>query len=193
VSLNNPSDLDDQLRDTGTEYDDIDFEKNLRQANNRLESTVGRRFIEYKTIEFEDETDVETDWSNLESFDKVVNVNGEGNEIVDDSNYSVDLSTGTISFDQSYVDDNFFEGLVLKLYYVPTAYKDLELYFAQRNIQEMQTIQTTDQVNNTQTDRLNQRIEALIKRINSRNSVSTQSGDNQNRGSEPVRGFTGSP
>lgn len=189
MALNDVQELDEELQDTGGEYTDIDFSRKLRQANNRLSTTVGRQFIEPKEIVFEDETEVNLDFPRLVSFDKVVDMN-DNNEIIDDSNYTVDLDTGKITFDQAYVDDNFYKGLVLKFYYVPESFKDLELYFAQRNIQEMQSIQTTDEVNNTQTDRLNQRIEAVINRINSRNTTGTQRGDNQNVGSQRPRRFS---
>lgn len=188
MALNTPTELENVLDDTGEEYTDAELVPRLRRANNRLSTLVGRRFVEPKEIQFEEETVVSLDFPRLISFDKVVNVSG-GNEVIDDSNYSVDLDNAEITFDQDYVDDNFFEGLVLKFYYIPDSFKDLELYLAQRNIQELQTIQTTDGVNNTQVDRLNQRITAIVNNINSRTSTGTQRGDNTNRGSQAPRRF----
>lgn len=188
MALNTPTELENVLDDTGEEYTDAELVPRLRRANNRLSTLVGKRFIEPKEIEFKEETEVSLDFPRLVSFDKVVNMS-EGNEVIDDSNYSIDLDNAEITFDQSYVDDNFFEGLVLKFYYIPESFKDLELYLAQRNIQELQTIQTTDGVNNTQVDRLNQRITAIVNNINSRNSTGTQRGDNNNRGSQFPRRF----
>lgn len=187
MSLNTQSELKDELRQINVEYSGQDLQRKLRQANNRLVEEVGRRFVEPKVIQFEDETTVDLDFNSLESLDKIVNVNGEGNEIIDASNYTEKLGDGTVDFTQSYVDDEFFEGLRLKFYHVPTVFKDLEVYLAARNILEQQSIQTTDGVNNTQVDRMNQRIEALIRRINSGNSTGVQSGDNTNIGSERPR------
>jgi len=191
VSLNTVGELETELEQVNVEYTGMDLQRKLGQANNRLLEEVGRVFVEPKIIEFEDETKVKSDFNKFESFDKVVNVNGVGNEIVDSSNYTEDLSEGIVDFDQSYVDDNFFEGLTLKLYHVPTSFKDLELQLAKRIILENQTIQTTDSVSNTQYDRANQRIAAIIRRINSKNSTGIQSGDNTNRGSEAPRTYRG--
>lgn len=185
--LNEAEELDDELRSSGSEYNDLDFERKLRQANDRLISMVGRKFVEVKRIQYEDETTVILDFNNLESLDKVVL----NNEIVDPSNYMTNLNEASISFDQSYVDDNFNEGTELKIYHVPGIFKTLELYIAVRNILETETVVTGDEVTNTQTQKLNQRIQAMQRRINSKSTVSVQHGDNQNRGSQPPRNFGG--
>lgn len=183
MSLATEQDLKDELRSSGDEYNDLEFNRYLRQANDRLASMVGRQFIETKQINFEEEQDVKLDFPALDSFDKVENV--ADNEIIDDANYTVDNTTATVTFDQSYVDDSFFEGLVLKFYYVPRVFKQLELYIATRHILEQETVVTGDEITGTQTDRLNQRITGMVNDINSRNTSSVQRGDNQNRGSEP--------
>jgi len=68
----------------------------------------------------------------------------------------------------------------------------LELYLAIRNILETETVVTGDEVTNTQTERLNARIDALRKEINSRNPVGVMHGDNSNRGSQPPTNLGGS-
>lgn len=187
MALNETQDLENELRASGSEYTDLDFNRKLQQANERLTSLVGRRFIERKTIRFEDEQVVDLDFQNLESFDKVYNVSDD--DIVDSSNYTEDLSNGTVDFDQSYVDDNFFEGLTLVFYYTPSSFKTLELDLAKRNILELETVVTGDEVTNTRVQRLNQRITAKVSEINHRNSTGVQRGDSENRGSEDAGGF----
>lgn len=191
--LNDTQELEEELNQVGSgnEYNDLDFDRKLRQAHERMVALVGRFFVERRFIQFEDETSVDLEFESYESLDKVVNVNGEGNEIIDVSNYTEDLSTGTISFTQSYVDDNFFEGLVLQVYAVPTIFKNLELDLAVRNIMELESVATTDGVTNTQVDRLNQRISSKVANINRRNTTGVQSGDNKNRGSQFPRMFGG--
>lgn len=191
--LNDAEELDEELTSIGSggEYTDLDFDRKLRQANARLKGYVGRNFVERKVIEFEDETVVDLDYQSLESFDKAVNFNGEGNEIIDDSNYTVDLENGTVTFDQSYVDDQFFEGLILVFYYIPTVFKHLELDIAVRNVLETQSIGTTDSVTNTQTDRINARIRSKADEINRKRSTGVQRGDNKNRGSQAPRSYGG--
>lgn len=185
--LNDTQELEDELRSSGSEYNDLDFDRKLRQANDRLVSMVGRRFVEVKRIQYEDETTIDLDFNALESFDKVVL----NNEIVDNSNYTANLNDATIDFNQSYVDDNFQEGTELKFYHVPSIFRTLELYIAVRNILETETVVTNDEVTNTQTQKLNQRIQAMQRRINSKSTVSVQHGDNKNRGSQPPRRFGG--
>ncbi len=189
MALNTEQELEKELRAEGEEYTSVDLSRKLRQANNRLASLVGRQFIETKVIEFEDQTDVELAFPMLESFDKIHRPDTD--EVIDSSNYSVDNSTATVSFDQSFVDDNFEDNLVLVFYYTPTIFKDLELYLAERNIRELETVNTTDEVSNTQTDRLNQRITAVVDMINRKGSTSIQHGDNKNRGSQAPRRFGG--
>lgn len=185
--LNDTNDLEKELRASGAEYDDLDYNRKLTAANDRLISMVGRQYIEKKRIQYEDETTINLDFNSLESFDKVV-LNG---EIVDESNYTANNDDATVDFDQSYVDDNFDEGTELKFYHVPSIFKTIELYIAVRNVLETETIVTGDEVTNTQTDRLNQRIQAMVKRVNSKSTVSVQHGDNQNRGSAFPRRFGG--
>jgi len=189
MSYANVQELEEELRQINAEYDDLDFSTKLKYAHQRLNTVVGRQFIEPKTIEFEEETGVKLDFDSLISFDKVHNVND--NEIVDSSEYSVDNDTATVNFDQSYVDDNFFDGLRLEFYYVPEIFKQLEIWIAMRNILETELIHTSDEVTNTQVDRLNTRVQSVIKNINGRNTSATQFGDNQNIGSQPPRRLSG--
>ena len=189
MSYADVQELEDELRQKTTEYDDLDFKQKLKYANSRLPGMVGRKFIESKTIEFDEETDVELDFASLVSFDKVVEA--KDNEVIDSSNYSVDIDTATVNFDQSYVDDNFFKGFRLKFYYVPDMFKLLEIDVAIRRIFETELIHTADDVTNTQVDQINNRIQGHKRQINSRNSTFTQSGDNQDRGSQPPRRLGG--
>jgi hypothetical protein len=188
MPLNDTSELEKELRTSGTEYDDLDFNRYLKQANQKLKGMVGRVYIDRKRIEFEDEQDVDLDFVSLESFDKVVDKNG--NDIIDSSNYSVDLTTGVVTFDQSYVDDNFSENTILEFRYVPTIFKTLEVKQAHELIQSQETTVTGDSVDQAQTSQLEETIKQLMYDINSRNSSGVQRGDNQNRGSQSPRTFT---
>jgi len=186
MSLNDVETLEQELRQFGVEYNDLDYNRKLRQANNRLSTLVGTQFVELFTVQFEDVQEQDLDFQNLESFDKVIDASN--NEVIDDSNYSVDLTTGKVTFDQSFVDDELYEGLTLKFYYVPSLFKDLELYIAVRNIMETEVVSTgTEEIQGTQTNRLNDRISGIVNDINSRSSTGVQHGDNTNRGSQPPR------
>lgn len=181
MALNNTSDLENELRGAGAEYSDLDLNRFLRKANNKLPGIVGRKFIDRKTIRFEDETDVELAFNSLESFDKVVD--NSSNDIIDASNYTEDLSTGTVSFTQSFVDDNFFQGLELEFFYIPSIFRDLELEQAAELVESQEQIVTNDGVQSTDVDRRRENIKMLMKDINSRASTGVQRGDNTNRGS----------
>jgi hypothetical protein len=185
----NVQELEDQLRQVTVEYDDLDFEQRLNYANQRVQKLVGNQTIEYKTIEFEEETVVDLEATQLISFDKVVEAFD--NNVVDASNYTVDNSKAQIDFTQSFVDDNFFDGYKLKLYYTPEIFKQLEIWIAMRNILETELIHTSDEVTNTQVERLNTRVQSVVDNINSGNPVTVQRGDNANRGSQAPRFYGG--
>jgi len=187
MPLNDTTELEKELRTSGNEYTDVDLQRYLEQASQKLNGMVGRRFIERKLIEFDEEQDVELDFQDLESFDKVVLVS-DNNEVIDPSNYSVDTSTGTVTFDQSYVDDNFYRGLILEFRYVPTIFKTLEVKQAKELVLTQEVTVTGDSVDATRTDQVEETIKMLMYDINSRNSTGVQSGDNTNRGSRrPAR------
>lgn len=190
-TLNTVDELERELRGTGSEYTDVDFKQELRTANNRVDLAVGRKFVERVRIEFESKTDVTLAFGALESFDKVFNPSED--DIVDSSNYSVTTDTGTVSFDQSFVDDNFYDGLVLKFFYTPTPFKTLERLYAAQQIYESEVVVTADEVKDTLLQRINQRINSTVQRINSRNVVAVQAGDNANRGSQLPRRFGSNP
>lgn len=184
-SLADTSELEEELRQAGAEYNDLDFDRKLRFANQRRVSHVGKQFIESKTIQFEDETSVSLEFAQLISFDKVADQDG----VIDSSNYTVNEEEATVDFEQDYVDQNFHDGYQLRFYHVPRIFKQLEIFIAMRNILETEYVQTPDEVNNTVVSNLNTRIMTIISRINGQNTVATQHGDNQNVGSQPPRRF----
>lgn len=180
MALNDTSDLEDELRGSGDEYTDLDLNRYLRQANQKLAGMVGTQFIDSQLVRIKDQKDIQLAFNSLESFDKVVN---QDMEVVDDSNYTVDLTTGVVSFTQSYADENIDRGTMFEFYYIPSLFKLLELKQAQELILSQETVVTSDEVTNTQVQRLEETIYQLMKDINSRNSGGIQRGDNQNRGS----------
>lgn len=181
--LPNVQELEEELRQAGAEYNDLDFDRKLRFANQRRVSHVGKKFIETKTIEFEDETTVSLEFAELISFDKVADIDG----VIDASNYTVNEDEATVDFNQDFGDDNFYEGYELEFYFVPKIFKQLEIFIAMRNILETEYVQTPDEVNNTVVSNLNDRIMSIVSRINGQNTTATQHGDNQNTGSQPPR------
>jgi len=185
TSLADTSELEEELRQAGAEYNDLDFDRKLTFANERRVSHVGKKFIETKTIEFKDETTVSLEFAALISFDKAVDEEG----VIDSSNYTVNEEDATVDFTQSFVDDNFFEGYELEFYHTPQIFKQLEIFIAMRNILETEYVQTPDEVNNTVVSNLNTRINSIISRINGQNTTATQHGDNQNIGAQPPRRY----
>lgn len=183
MSLADASELEKELRQAGAEYSDLDFDRKLRLAHQRRVSHVGKKFIESKTIEFEEETTVSLEFAQLISLDKVADQDG----VIDSSNYTVNLEEATIDFEQEYVDNNFYKGYEMEFYMIPEIFKQLEIFIAMRNILETEYVQTPDEVNNTVVSNLNTRIMTIISRINGQNTVATQHGDNQNSGAQPPR------
>ena len=181
MPLNNTTELEDELRGTGDEYTDINLDRYLRQANQKLAGMVGTQFIDTQKIRYEDQETVQLSFNNIEKFDKIIDP--DDNSLVDASNYTVDDSTGEVTFDSSYAEDNFHVGKKLEYRFTPSLFKVLEVKQAAELVESQETIVTSDEVKNTQVQRREETIKNLMLDINSRNSGGVQRGDNKNRGS----------
>ena len=181
MALNDTSDLEDELRSSGDEYTDLDLTRYLRQANQKLAGMVGTQFIDSNRIKYDEQETVQLSFNSLESFDKIIDP--DDNSIVEASNYSVDETTGEVTFDSSYAEDNLYVGKKLEYNFIPSLFKVLEVKQAKELILSQETVVTSDEVTNTQVQRLEETINNLMLDINSRNSGGKQRGDNTNRGS----------
>lgn len=168
MALNDTDDLRDELQNVGENFDINFLNKRLDEANRKLAGGVGRTFQDNILVEDNDQEDFNLAWDELESFDRVRDDDSE----VDSSNYTEDLSAGTVSFTTSYAEDNIAENEVIEFYYTPKIFKDLELMYAVQRTLRISNIVTGDGEEPARVERLKEDINELENLINTKSGTS---------------------
>lgn len=164
MSFNTPSDLKGKYRFLGEQYTDSDIQNELDAAHRRLKTDVGKKFIERDRAEIDDQEDFVFSFKELESFDEVKFANE--SDYIDASNYSVDLKTGTLTFDTEFAEDNISIGKELIYKYVPTIFKDLEKWLAIKSIVLTSSLQNRNNESQINLEQVNSQIKSLKQEIN---------------------------
>ena len=164
MSFNQPEDLTSKLKILGQQYNENELQDELDRAHRKLDSKVGREFVEYKQVELDDQSDFNLDFSELISFNNARFL--ERNELIDESNYTVDTELGSVSFNTDFADDELSEGDKLKFEYVPVRFKDLELSMAVLSILRTTSLQTREGETTISVEEAKSDVEEITQEIN---------------------------
>jgi len=130
--------------------DEADLQTVLEEAHGQMQGRVGRHFVEDKRVRkqsggstFTDDIINEFDlkFAPLLEFDEILL---DEHEVLDSSEYTVDKQNGTVTVDQSYVDENFYLGQIIRIKYVPIQFKQAELWRAVEIIKNQEIVQLED-------------------------------------------------
>jgi len=121
---------------------DADLEDFLEEANKELFNLINRRFeLDIYTTNYDNRGDL------IKTYDIILSPVNEvkevrvNDEIVDESNYSIDLDLGYVKFNENYdlsINDK------IKIYYTPEVYVTAELYLARYNVLAMLNNQNSE-------------------------------------------------
>lgn len=156
----------------GPNQDQWDLEQRLKDATLEMETMVGRRVEEELVPTHEDQTDFTFAFSEVEEVIRVEGFFNDFDEIVDASNYTVTKQATradptNISFDQTWAEDNLFDNNYrLRVIYIPTLFKQLELRLAELDIAALAAVQTGDDNVQARAEKAEERLLALRDRIN---------------------------
>jgi len=172
-------DLKRKLRFLGQEISDYDLQEELEAANRRLPAHVGTRFIQKQYVTSAEATQTTPTFklwhTPLLSFEKATL----NDETITASNYTVDTESGTVVFESSY--GEIGSSTVLKFYYVPEIFAELEVLLAAREIVAWNLINTTgDVMIGTKKEMFDDAIARLKNEINGRGAF-TAAADHQVR------------
>lgn len=139
--FNDKDDIEKRLSFLSRSFGSDELTDVLETAHRKLDSMVGRNVQEELRP---DRIEQETYKLAFSELDKLVLVD-QNDETVDSDNYTVDQTTGEIVFDSSYVDDEMHNSYwSATAVYVPTIFKDLELYLALKEVLNLVAVQTQD-------------------------------------------------
>ena len=153
--------------------DEADLQTVLEEAHGQMQGRVGRNFVEDKRVRKQSGGSTFTSdiinefnlkFSPLLEFDEILL---DEHEVLDSSEYTVDKQNGTITIDQSYVDENFYLGQIIRVKYVPIQFKQAELWRAVEIVKNQELVQLEDSEQNAlQRNALREakRIENMINR-----------------------------
>lgn len=166
MSYNNPDNLVSKFKSIGEQYTDNDIQDELDRAKNKLDSNVGRKFVEYIRSSKENQEIFNLGFSKLISFDKV-RIRGRDTPI-DPSNYTEDTDKGIITFNTEYAEDNIDQGLPFIFYYTPEIFKHLEILYAVKFLAQGTTLQTRNGETSINLEEIKEEINNLENDINKR-------------------------
>lgn len=158
-----PEDVESKQKTLGREFTNADIQGELESAHRKLETEIGRYYIDRRTLKMgdTDKTTFEAEHSQMISFEKI-NHNG---EVIDDSHYEVDLTKGEVAFDEEY---EFRAGDTLIFFYTPTIFRDLEVWYAIEQIFQVVSVESDDEVKNAKLENIKNKINNLESRIKSK-------------------------
>jgi len=170
--FNTPDDLKDRLSFLGPNQDQWNLDDRLLDATLEMEAMVGRTVEESLRPTREDQKDFQLAFSNIHEVVRIEGFFDTFDEEVDSSNYTVTkeptrADPTNISFDQSWADDNLLNNdYRLRVIYVPDLFKRLELRLAELDITALASVQTGDEQVQARAEKAEERMQALMKRIN---------------------------
>lgn len=171
--LNDPDDLEERLRFLGPNQDQYNLTDRLEDATLEMEHLVGRTVEQQLLPEQEDQNGFRFAFARVEEVVEVIlqTFPQEFEDTVDSSNYTVTKDPGrtedNIVFDQSFAEDNLHSNdYRLRVIYVPSIFKRLELRLAELDITRLASIQTGDDQVAAQADKAQERVGEIQANIN---------------------------
>jgi len=162
-TFNDPSDIQSRLNFLSRSFDDDDLAEALETAHRKLESMVGRHIQEELRPDRISQETYRLAFSDIEKFVLV----DQNDESVDSSNYTTEAGTGEIVFDSDYVnqemENRYWSATAV---YVPTIFKDLELYLALKEVLNLVAVQTQDDDVQLKYEQWSKQVENLKDSIN---------------------------
>lgn len=163
MSYNEPEDLQNKYKGIGEQYTDNELQDILDTAHRKLDRRVGRKVRERRRPRFEDQEKFLISFSELISFNNIT-LNGDK---IDDSNYTVDTKKGTVTFNTDYAEDEIEKTSELIFEYVPSRYKDLEVWYAVKDITLTNTLQTRNGESKIDTESAKKHIKEIENEVKS--------------------------
>lgn len=175
TAFNNSDDIQARLTFLGPDTDKWNLEDQLVTAHRKLRSAVGRKIEEELRLERKEQTSFDLAFTEIESVETV----DWRDEKVNSDNYTVDLESGVIEFNESWAQSNYiYNDFRPVIEYVPTIFKELELMYALEEIMNLASIQTGDSERQAMFQQYRERRQELVKSINRK----TQNLTSRNRG-----------
>lgn len=144
-TFNRVEDLIQRIGYPDDNTDEADLQNILEEAHQDLTANVGRNFIEDLRVRKTSDDEITQDFDlKLTPIFEVDEILLSEHEIVDDSNYTVDKQEGTVTFDQSFVDDELYTGKTLRFKYKPEIFKQIELWRAVEIVKNQEIVQLED-------------------------------------------------
>ena len=166
-TLNRVEDLIQRIGYLDDEEDEAELQNILEEAHQDLTANVGRNFIEDLRVRKTSDDEITQDFDlKLTPVFEVDEILLSEHEIVDESNYTVDKQEGTVTFDQSFVDDELYTGKTLRFKYKPVRFKDIELWRAVAIAKNQEIVQLEDSESNAQYDNALTRAKRMENQVN---------------------------
>lgn len=185
--LNDVETLIDKIGYPDDETSEGELNEILQQANQDVQSGVGRFFVEDKRVrvQAQDNGEIVNDFSL--KFAPVMEVDRvllNEHEQVDESNYTVDKENGSVTFNSNFVDEHLFKSQIIRFEYKPKKFKDIELWHAVHiaKNQEIQILEDSEQ--NAQYDNALRRARRLENQVNRRAGVGNATDGDIRRGTK---------
>jgi len=171
--LAKPSDLSDRLGFLGPNQDNFNLRQRLEDATLEMEHLVGRTVEEQLRPEQENQSGFRFSFTRVEEVVEVIlqSFPEEFEDTVDKSNFTVTKDPGrtedNIVFDQDFAEDNLHDtDYRLRVVYVPSIFKRLELRLAELDVTRLASIQTGDDHVAAQADKAQERVGEIQANIN---------------------------
>ena len=163
MSYNEPNDLTSKYKVIGQQYSENELQDELDRAHRKLDNNVGEQFVQVVRASFEDQEEFNLTFSELISFERAYFVQRDSE--IDSSNFDVDLTTGTVTFTTSFAEDNISKNTRIMFEYVPTRYKDLELWYAVLSLIRTTSLQTREGETSISVDEAKNHVEEIENSI----------------------------
>jgi len=171
--LAKPSDLSDRLGFLGPNQDQFNLRERLEDATLEMEHLVGRTVEEQLRPEQENQSGFRFAFTRVEEVVEVIlqSFPEEFEDTVEESNFTVtkdpSRTEDNIVFDQDFAEDNLDDtDYRLRVIYVPSIFKRLELRLAELDVTRLAAIQTGDDQVAAQADKAQERVGEIQANIN---------------------------
>jgi len=145
-TLNRTEDLTQKIGYPDDTTDEADLQTILEEAHQQMQSKVGRNFVETQRIKKQASNGdlvntIDLKFAPIFEVDEILL---RRHEVIDSSNYTVDKEEGRITIDQNFVDDELFQGMILRIEYKPQTFKQIELWRAVEIAKNQDIVQLED-------------------------------------------------
>lgn len=173
--FNEADDLKSRLSFLGPNLDQFDLTERLLDATLEMESMIGRDMQEMLTPSFDDQREFRLVYSKVFEVIRIEIVSPAGvhPEKVDESKYTLSKDPGRgdqaqLTFTEDFAQENLEdEDYRLRIIYIPDLYRRLELRLAELDIASLASVQTGDDETAARAEKAMDRMQSLMKRINS--------------------------